>query len=237
VNFNATIIRTAVLLTAGLFGLSAHADVIKSDGNVTIRSLPHEITEDFQLEDLVPTDNPLSSIAYAPGSISFMDGNEQPLRGINPGHESDYPDDWWHGSGLVYVTETDTMIVDFSNLYVTAFTFRLGANKEAQAWIQAFYSDDTGATGSLRTDGWFTGIGPDSSPEYGVFVTDQSSCRKLTSVVIDPNFTWGLGDMQIATSDTCTTQVPEPGSLGLLGAGLLAMGFVWRTRRRAMVSV
>jgi len=231
VNFNATIIRTAVLLTAGLFGLSAHADVIKSDGNVSINSLPDAISSDFPLEDLVPTENPLSSITYGSGSVEFEDGDGEPLPGEDPAAP-----DWWQGSGLIYTTGTDTMIVDFTDLNVIGFTFRLGANMNARAWIRAHYSDDTGATGSVMTD-WFGGIRPDSSPAYGVFVTDQSACRKLDSVVIDPNFTWGLGDMQIATSDACTTQVPEPGSLGLLGAGLLAMGFVWRTRRRAMVSM
>ncbi|WP_405240453.1 PEP-CTERM sorting domain-containing protein [Lentisalinibacter orientalis] len=229
-NFTARIIRTAVLVTAGLFGVSAHADLIEGDGNVLIRSLPNDIVEDFPLEDLVPTQDPLESIDYSPGSVAFKDGAGDFLPAEDPSDP-----DWWQGDGLVYTTTTDTMWVEFHDLNVIGFTFRLGANMGARAWIRAYYSDDNEATGTFWS-GWFGGIDPDTSPSYGVFVTNQSACRKLDRIEIDPpaTFTWGLGDMQIATSDACTTQVPEPGSLGLLGAGLLAMGFVWRTRRRVV---
>lgn len=223
--------RTGFLLTAALLAVSAHADPI----NIQPIDDPGAV-EGFELDALSGLENPLSSVSYSPGSISFQDGDGKALAGLDPGNDPLHTTDWWQGDDLIYTTATDTMEVTFSDLYVVAFTFRLGANRSAQAWIQAEYSDDTGAHGSLNT-GWFSGIGPDSSPAWGVFVADQGNCRKLDRVTIDPPFTWGLGEMHVATSDSCSVSVPEPGSLGLLGAGLLALGFVWHTRRRDIVRV
>ncbi len=183
-------------------------------------------------DDLFPValgEGDLTEAEFGSGSLGFHDYNEDPLS--DSGNPS-----WWAGVGSVFTTETNTMVVTFDDLFVTAFTVRIGANTNAQAWIRAYYTD-SGGQGQELYSGTFTGIKHGVSPMYGVLLKDTGNCAKLTSVVIDPDFVWGIGDMSVATNDACAVSVPEPGSLGLLGAGLLALGFVWHTRRQVPVSV
>lgn len=161
-------------------------------------------------------------------SVTLIDGEGHELTEMDP--------NWWHGEGPVFATKSDSMIINFGGLPVVGFTFRIGSEGWAQAWIQANYTRDDGTSGHLKT-GWFGGLNPNESPDYGVFVHGGGECATLDSVEVDPPFFWGLGEMRIATNDNCAVSVPEPGSLGLLGAGLLALGFVWHTRRRAMIAL
>ncbi|WP_405219733.1 PEP-CTERM sorting domain-containing protein [Lentisalinibacter sediminis] len=190
-------------------------------------------TSGLEMLNLEPVDGALSTTHYDDETIVFKDGKGDPLK---EGTKEDYS--WWLGdSDLVYTTPTNWMDIDFGDLHVVGFSFTVGANQPVKAWIEAFYTAGDGTEGSLWTD-WFYGISDQNSQEFGVFVTGNDRCANIDRIVVDPPpLLWGIGDMRIATGDPCAVSVPEPGSLGLLGAGLLALGFVWHTRRRATISM
>lgn len=216
-------LATLLFLVGSCVAAPLSAGPILDNDDVSIESDPD--TAGLISLALDPDDGELTEVHFGDGSIHFEDKHGDPLIEKDPS--------WWLGTGSVFVTDTDTMVVTFEDLFVTGFTFRIGANMHAQAWIRAEYTDSDGESGYLQTD-WFNGITPQTSPLYGVFLTDTGNCAKIDSVVVDPHFRWGIGEMSIATNGDCAVSVPEPGSLGLLGAGLLAMGFVWRTRRRTV---
>ena len=102
---------------------------------------------------------------------------------------------WWNAPGLAYTTTTSGILIDFVDVFVTGFTFNIGANMNANAWIRAYYDDGSGQ--QLYT-GWFGGIGPTQTPGYGVYVSDPAaSCARITRVEIDPTALGGAFGLQI----------------------------------------
>lgn len=175
--------------------------------------------------------NPASVINVAGGGQILLEdyaGNGLTMQ--NPG--------WWNpgNDSMAYTTPTAGIWVEFSGLSVTGFTFNIGANMSARAWIRAYYDDGSGEQ-SLTTD-WFNGIGngtPAATPSYGVYAA-SGSCARITRVEIDPTLVWGIGNFGLAQADRCDS-VPEPGMATLLGLGLMAAGLsrlaVRRRQQRA----
>ena len=61
-------------------------------------------------------------------------------------------------------------------------------------------------------------LGSGQTPGFGVHTT--GSCSSISRIIIEP-FEWGTGNFAI-NRDACTT-IPEPGTLALLGLGLLGL--------------
>lgn len=221
-------IATAVcgLLFFWLAGPAALAlPILASDGVVHIEQAPSPLGTTSVADPAGGA--PVGSLAFGGGSILLEDYANNPLNtyATNPS--------WWGAAGLAYTTTTSGMLIEFVDLFVTGFTFNIGANQNARAWIRAYY--DNGVDESLFT-GWFEGIGPGITPSYGVYVSDPTaSCARITSIEIDPTFEWGIGNLGVAAGQPAScVSVPEPGPVSLLGMGLLtlSLGQYWSARRR-----
>ena len=103
------------------------------------------------------------------------------------------------------------------------------------AWVSADWVDSGGNGGTVRNpdsgyfavnQGQFDGVGVGMWAEPG-------AC--ITSITIEP-YDWGFGSLRTADATPCTS-VPEPGTLSLLGIGLLGLGFSLARRRPQIVRV
>lgn len=224
-----SVIGTVALTIAGLLiaPTVVAGPILADDGIVYIQKNPSPLNTTPVAD---PGGNPVSVINYNGGQILLEDYDGDPLNTYVP------PDPWWwNAPGVAYTTTTAGILIDFVDLNVTGFTFNIGANKNANAWIKAYYDDGEGH--SLSTS-WFGGINKNKTPAFGVYVHDPSeSCAKITRIEVDPTFEWGIGNFGIAES-SCST-VPEPASTTMLGMGLLALvvGNYLIHNRRIKVSV
>ncbi len=159
------------------------------------------------------------------GDITFQNyyGNDL---GMTIRADSDV--DWWNRSTDEDPYNIYTTGVNWIELILPentrAFSFNVGADLRSRsnnAWLKA-YEDSNLAIGKT----WFN-VSQNNTPGFGIY-TDNSdgSCSSISSVIIDPEF-WGVGNFSI-NQDACTTSVPEPSSVGLLGIGLLGLGIMRR---------
>ncbi len=136
--------------------------------------------------------------------------------------------DWWqyddHGS--VYMTHINWIELLFDTdgaSPVRAFSSFVGADFSGRGWIQGFDADGNETTEYFR-------VSPGDSPGFGVYGS-AGKCSTITRVIVEPYHLWGVGNFAI-NQDPCVT-VPEPGTLSLLGLGLLVFGL---SRRRLRIA-
>lgn len=204
-----------------LFGVSAGATAGTIDIVLDPTSFGDSVTGPAPLAD--PSENfEISSISHAGGLINLHDWEATDTVTV------DHDADWWHESGPVYSTTSHGIEISFSNLSVVGFTFRVAANEAARAYVQAF------SGGSLVDDtGWFGGFGQLNSRSVGVYAAAGSGTC-IDRIVVDPAFTWGIGDFTVATDAGCNAEaVPIPPAIALFLAGLAGLG-AWSKRRPAL---
>jgi hypothetical protein len=219
--------RTALILTFVACAPAALAVPIAIDGTVTIER--NGAVADTDVTDAT-VGSTVGDLAFEGGTIRLTDQWGNGTSVLDPG--------WWAADGVTYTTNTNTIWVEFIDLFITGFSFNIGADQSARAYINAFYEDGEGNERSLSTN-WFNGIGPGNSPSFGVFVDSPAdSCARITKIEIDPYLTWGIGNFAGTKGDPCVA-VPEPGTASLIGLGMLTLAFgqyVGTRRRQSGVS-
>ena len=113
-----------------------------------------------------------------------------------------------------------------------AISFDVGVKwSSATLWYGADLSD--GSFDSNQGSG-FT-VSNSGIERFGMYVMGSNdACTSMTRIIIDPTSSipnWGVGGLTFYENPDCTS-VPEPGSLSLLGAGLIGFGLLWRFRKR-----
>lgn len=126
-----------------------------------------------------------------------------------------------HGS-MVTLTPTNPL---------AAISFIISSSFGGGAWVSADWTDSDGNVGTVRNPAG-SGYFRVNQGEYdGVGVSMYAAPGAcITSITIEP-YEWGFGAISTADAVGCVS-VPEPGSLGLMGLGLLCLGFVARRRTR-----
>ena len=132
---------------------------------------------------------------------------------------------WWdYAHGNIYSTNDSNYITLILPENTRAFSFWVGADiavgQNNNAWFRAYSETEV-------TDKEFFRVDRESTQGFGVYSSD--GCSAITKIVVEPPL-WGVGNFSI-NQGTCS-EVPEPGSVSLLGAGLLGLGLMWGLRRR-----
>lgn len=132
---------------------------------------------------------------------------------------------WWNNGESndvdIFTTSTEDWIRILLPENTRAFSFNVGASFRGRGWIEGF-------EGNTRTlDRYNFPVNSNNTPGFGVYADNTGGgCNVITSIVIEP-VDWGVGNFSI-NQDQCTTEVPEPGNLGLLALGLLGLAAIRR---------
>jgi len=161
------------------------------------------------------------------GDLGFLDryGNSTVL-------EHDTADNavWWNNGEAfdydIYTTNLHRVTITLPEDTV-AFSFNVGADLPSSNWNNAWLTATAQDGGGLNTY-WFN-VTEANTPGFGLYA-DAGSCSTITSVTIDP-LLWGFGNFSI-NQNGCSTSVPEPSILALMGFGILGLGLARRKMKR-----
>lgn len=228
--------KTAIALAAFLLPTIASADLI-------IEPLTGGDGADLLggLYDMTPYDAPLDDgcAGSVPGTTTLRSGNggEAEIRYQGPGDPlcmqiqspaDDGQASWWQYADHPDILATNE--VSWIELILPANTRALqlyvGAEPPA-GWLGGFvaaYDSDDNYTRVNFGSGTSIPFGAEATPGFGIYTTD--SCSSITRVIIEPTFWWGFGNL--ADNQAPCTTVPEPGTLTLLGLGLLGLALTRR---------
>ncbi|VAW84982.1 hypothetical protein MNBD_GAMMA17-1618 [hydrothermal vent metagenome] len=177
---------------------------------------------DFAVVNDTQTGDTSSVNAPINGSLTFTDAGGATLdmsRGL-----ADSTSWWVNGETNDY--DIFTTSVNWVTILLPentrAFSFNVGSNMSARGWLTATELDGSG----IENKHYF-GLGANNTPGFGIYADNsQGQCSAITSVTIDP-FEWGMGNFSI-NNDPCSTSVPEPTTVALLGLGLVGLLFTRR---------
>tara|TARA_R110000868_G_scaffold268953_1_gene528264 strand:+ start:42975 stop:43664 length:690 start_codon:yes stop_codon:yes gene_type:complete len=134
---------------------------------------------------------------------------------------------WWvngeANDSNIFTTGTNTITIVLPE-NTLAFAFNVGANQNAQGWIDTFETNGSGLSGNSRH---YFSPSASNTPGFGVYADSSQECSYLSSIVIDPTFIWGAGNFSI-NQGSCNTAVPEPSPIILLGLGLVGLVIIRR---------
>ena len=134
---------------------------------------------------------------------------------------------WWvNGESFNYdIYTTSLHLITFILPEDTmAFSFNVGANTTANAWLSATESNGSGIGKT------YFGLSPTNTPGYSVYADPAGDCStSITSITVDPTLIWGFGNFSMSQGNCAT--VPEPSIIGLLGFGLVGIIFTRRINR------
>lgn len=163
-------------------------------------------------------------------SLGFSDKDDFPVLMNLSTADSE---DWWvNGESSDYDIYTTSLYLIKITLpeNTFAFSFNVGANKTANAWLTAeeTYPDGTRGPGiNPKVD---FGLSTINTPGFGIYADNRNgSCSHISSVTIDPYLVWGFGNFSISQGDCAT--VPEPSIIALFAAGLFGLGFARRRQQ------
>jgi len=230
-----SIIKTTVLATAFL-STQVMAGLLTLETYNTGVSTPEVIggftMTDFEMNNDVLTGSTSSLSSPINGAIEFQDRDRNSLDMTR--RTADATSWWNNGESTDYdiFTTGEHLIRILLPENTRAFSFNVGANLNSSgnnAWLKAEgYSQTNSDPGKLQKE--YFNVSKTNTPGFGIYADNSDgNCGVISSIVVDPEF-WGIGNFSISQSEcvTTTTEVPEPGSLALLGLGLLSLGAMRR---------